>query len=82
MAKKVIIGILIFIVVLFFYGYFKGYSQYHEGVSLLEISITMSTLNPISEKGYVLYMRSNEVVMDAVDDFLESYNEIKSWGEN
>ena len=77
-VKKIIIGGLILIIVLFLYGYFKGYTQYHEGVSLFEIAITMSTLNPISEKGYVLYMRSNENVTTHVNNFTRSYKGYRS----
>lgn len=75
MIKKIIIGILIVVIVLFFYGYFKGVSQYNRGVSLFEISITMSSLNPISEQGYIMYMRSNENVMNHVNDFLDKYGD-------
>lgn len=75
MIKKIIIGILIVVIVLFLYGYFKGVVQYNRGVSLFEISVTMNSLNPISEQGYIMYMRSNENVMNHVNDFLNKYGD-------
>ncbi|BEM10512.1 MULTISPECIES: hypothetical protein [Serratia] len=76
--KKIILGIIAIVVVLFLYGVYKAKSQLSDGVSLFEIGVTYQSMNPVSQYGYQWVMRNDSDVLSAVKKMNESYEKLKS----
>jgi len=54
--KRVSIGIAAFIIILWGYGFIKGYSDIENQVSLITNEQVIGRLNPISANGYKTYL--------------------------
>lgn len=73
-TKNVVLGVVVGLVLLYAlllsFGVFKACIDFSNGISLLELSFRLdNSMNPISERGYKMYMRNNEIVQRAISSF-------------
>lgn len=76
--KKIIVGIIAVVIVLFLYGVYIAKSQLSNGVSLFQVAVTYHSMNPVSQYGYQWVMRNDSGMLGAVQKMNESYEKLKS----
>ncbi|AEC02520.1 hypothetical protein [Parasphaerochaeta coccoides] len=75
--KKVFIVVLIIgaiLLSLYGYGYYKASNQVKNGtLNLITLAMTYDSLNPISQKGYIKYIKDNTDAPARINSFFEGF---------
>lgn len=76
--KWILIVVVVILGGMFANGVYTAYSQLNRGVSLLEIAFTYNSMNPISQYGYTLVLRSSPEVKQAAGRMNDSFDALKN----
>ena len=76
--KWIISGIIAVVAAMFLYGVFTAKSQLSDNVSVLQVSSTYQSMNPVSRYGYEWVMKNDSIVNYSVIKTNQLLDDLKS----